>query len=136
MGELALTDGEELLGLGQPPGPGVSAGQPPRRRRHDVDAALGEQGDVGLGGRVLPHLGVHGRRHHDRAPCGEQHVRQQVVGQATCGAGQQVGRRGRHDDEVGLAPDPHVRDLGDVGPDVRVHGLAGQRRPRGLADEA
>ena len=134
-GELALADGEEVLGLGQPARPGVAPGQPPGGRGHDVHATLAERGDVGLGGRVVPHLGVHGRRHDDRAAGGEQHVGEQVVGLAGRGAREQVGGRGRDDDEVGLLADPHVRHLGDVAPDVGVHRLAGQRRPGGLAHE-
>ena len=54
-------------------------------------------GDVGLGGGVLPHLGVHRGREHDRAAGGQQGVGEQVVGQPVRGLGQQVGgRRGDH----------------------------------------
>ena len=134
-GELALAHGEQLLGLGQPSRAGVAPGQPPGRRGHDVHAALAEGGDVGLGGGVVPHLGVHGGSHDDRAAGGEQDVGEQVVGLAGRGAREQVGGRGGHDDEVGLLADPHVRNLGDVRPDVGVHRLAGQRRPGGLAHE-
>jgi hypothetical protein len=78
---------------------------------------------------------VHGGRHHDRAPRREQHVREQVVRLAGGGAGEQVGGGGRDDDQVGLLADADVRHRRDVGPHVGVHRLAGQRRPRGRADE-
>ena len=77
-----------------------------------------QRGDVGLGGGVLPHLGVHRRGEHHRAAGGEQGVGEQVVGQAVRGLGQQVGGgRGDHDQVGGLA-DPDVRHLVHVGPDV------------------
>ena len=67
-------------GSGSRPGPVSRAGEPARCGRDDVHAALGERGDVGLGGGVVPHLGVHGRGHDHRAAGGEQHVGEQVVG--------------------------------------------------------
>ena len=77
----------------------------------DLDAALAQGGDVGPGGRVLPHLGVHRRGEQHRAAGGEQRGGQQVVGQPVGGAGQQVGGGRGDDDEVGLAAEPDVRHL-------------------------
>ena len=122
-------------GLGQPALAGVGAGQPALGGLEHDDAARAQGGDVGLGGGVLPHLGVHGRSHHHRAARRQQGVGEQVVGQAVGGLGQHV-RGGRRDhDEVGLLPDPDVRHLVDVGPDVVADRLAGQRRPGGGAHE-
>ena len=81
----------DLVGLGQPALAGVGAGQPALGGLDDQAAALAQGRDVGLGGGVLPHLGVHRGREHDRAPGGEQGVGEQVVGQAVRGLGQQVG---------------------------------------------
>ena len=53
--------GGELLGLGQPPGPAVGAGEAADGRFHHDTPRRAERGHVVLGGRVLPHLGVHGR---------------------------------------------------------------------------
>ena len=110
--------GGDVGGLGQPARPGVGAGEPADRGRQHDRAAAAQRGDVVLRGRVQPHLGVHRRHEHDRAGRGEQGGGEQVVGAAGGGAGQQVGGGRRDDDEVGVLPDPHVGDLGDVGPDV------------------
>ena len=94
-----------------------------------------QRGHVGLGGGVLPHLGVHRGREHDRAARGEQGVGEQVVGQAVGRLGEQVGGRRGHHDELGLLADPDVRHLVDVGPHLGAHRLAGQRGPGRGADE-
>ncbi len=91
--------------------------------------------DVRARGGVLPHLGVHGRGHHHRTSGREQRVREEVVGEAVRGLGQQVGRGGRDDDEVGVLSEPDVRHLVDVLEDVGAHGSTRQRLPRGRADE-
>ena len=82
---------EDLGGLGQPALAGVGAGEPALGRLDDEGAARAQGRDVGPGGGVLPHLGVHRRREHHRAAGGEQRVGEQVVGQAVRGLGQQVG---------------------------------------------
>jgi hypothetical protein len=58
-----------------------------------------------------------------------------VVREPVRRAGQQVRGGGGDDDQVGLLAEPHVRHLVHVGPDVGAHGLAGQGRPGGGADE-
>ena len=122
-------------GSGSRPGPGVGAGEPADGRRQDDGAAAAQRGDVVLRRRVQPHLGVHRRHEHDRTGRGEQGGGEQVVGAAHGGAGQQVGGGRGDDDEVGVLPDAHVRDLGDVGPDVGGDRVAGQRLEGGRADE-
>ena len=126
---------EDLVRLGQPALAGVGAGQPALGGLDDQGAALAQRGDVGRGGGVLPHLGVHRRGEHDRAARGEQRVGEQVVGQAVRGPGQQVGGGRGDDDEVGRLADPDVRDLVHVVPHLGGDRLAGQRRPGGGADE-
>ena len=121
--------------FGQPAGAGVGAGQPADRRRQHDRAAPAERGHVLLGGGVQPHLGVHGGREHHRARGGQQRRGEQVVGAAVRGAGQQVGGGRGDDDEVGALPDPHVRDLGDVGPDVGGDRVARQRLEGGRTHE-
>src|ERR1700735_3727578 len=49
-------------GSGQRAGAGVRAGQPPGGGLKHQRAPVPQQRRAGLGGRVLPHLGVHGRR--------------------------------------------------------------------------
>ena len=99
-------------------------------------AALAQRGDVGLGGGVLPHLGVHRRGEDHRAAGGQQRVGEQVVGQAVGGLGQQVGggrarpRPGRPTGRSGRAGTSWT-SLPDLGRDR----LAGQRRPGRRADE-
>ena len=96
------TSSRELVGLGQPARPGVGAGQPADRRVDDQRAAAAQRRDVGLGRRVLPHLGVHRRREHHRAARGEQGVVSRSSARPCGGLGQQVGGGGRDDDQVGL----------------------------------
>src|SRR5262249_31777452 len=127
---------EDLRWLRQPALAGVLAGQPAHGRLHDDGVPPAQRRDVGLGGRVLPHLGVHRRRVDDRAPRGEQRIGQQVVGQAVRGPGEQVGGGRRDHHEVGVAAQLDVRYLVDVGPDLVGNRLAGQGRPGGRADEA
>ena len=67
----------------------------PRRVDH-VHAAAAQRRQVLLHGRVLPHLGVHGRAHHHRGPGGEQGGGEQVVGDAGgVGADEPGGGRAR-----------------------------------------
>ena len=108
-----------------------------RRGLDDETAAGPERRDVGLGGGVLPHLGVHRGREHDRAPCGER---------ACWSAGR---RRGRERPWPAGPRSPVPRGPGRPPWPSRTcgtswtcsntsvgDGLAGQRRPRGRADEA
>jgi hypothetical protein len=126
---------EDLLGLGQPARSGVGPGEPAGGGLDHQRAAGSQRADVGLGSRVLPHLGVHCRREHDRTPRGEQGIGQQIVGEPVRGLGQQIGG-GRGDDyEIGVLADPDVWHLVGAGPDVGVDRTAGQRRPGGRADE-
>ncbi len=125
----------DRLGVGQAPGTGVGAGEAPDRRVEHDHAAGAQGGDVGLRGRVLPHLGVHRRSHHDRAARGEQHVGEQVVGEPRRGTREEVGRGRRDDHEVGLLPEAHVRHVVDVVPHLGGDRLARQRGPGGRADE-
>ena len=70
-----------------------------------------------------------------RAGRREQDVGQQVVGEAVRGAGQQVRGGGGDDDEVGVAAQPHVRDLVGAAPDVGRDRLAREGLPGGAPDE-
>ena len=126
---------EDLARLGQPARAGVRAGEPAVGRVEHDHATLAQGRDVRPGGRVQPHLGVHRRGEHDRAARGEQGVREQVVGQAVRGLGEQVGRGRRDHDQVGGLADRDVRHLVDVVPDLGGHRMAGQRRPGVGADE-
>ena len=82
-GSGASVDGGHDVGrLGQAAGPHVAAGQTADAGLDHVDAAAAQHRQVVLHGRVLPHLGVHGRADHHRAPGGQQRGREQVVGDA------------------------------------------------------
>ena len=101
------------------------------------DAPAAERLDIGLGRRVLPHLGVHGRGHQHRAAAGhEQGVAQEVVGLAGGGACQQVGRGGGHHDQLGFVAEADVVDGVHLVEDAVADRMPGQRFPRGDADEA
>ena len=125
----------DLLGLGQPAGAAVRAGEPSGGGFEHDRAAAAQRGDVVHGGRVQPHLGVHRRREQHRTSRGEQRGGQQIVGPAVHGAGQQVSGGGRDHDQVGLLAERDVRHLGDVVEDAGVHRLAGERLEGGGPDE-
>ena len=125
----------DLGGVRQPSGTGVLAGEAARRGVEHHSAAGAQQRDVGPRSRVFPHLRVHRGREQHRTSRGEQGRGEQVVGAAVRGPRQQVGRRRRDHDQVGLLAQLHVRHRRDVGEDPGVHGLAGERLERGGADE-
>ena len=125
----------DLGGLRQPALAGVGAGEAADGGLDDDRPALAEGGDVGLRGRVLPHLGVHRRGEDHRAARGEERVGEEVVGQAVRRAGEQVGGRRCDHDHVGLLADVDVGHGVDVGPHVGGDGLARQGGPRRGADE-
>ena len=66
------------------------------------DAAIGQQPEVGLGGRMLVHAAVHRRRDHDRAVRRQRRRGEQVVGMAVRELGQGVSARRR--DQVHVRP--------------------------------
>lgn len=119
--------GGDLLGFGQPARPAVRPGEAPGGGLEHHRAPPAQRGHVVDGGRVQPHLGVHGRREQHRASGGEQRGGQQIVGPAVHRARQQIRRRRRHHDQVGLLAELDVRDLGNVVEDAGVHRLAGER---------
>ena len=71
-----------------------------------------------------PHFGVHCGREEDRAPGSEEDVGEEVPGYSVGCAGQKVGCRGDHDDEIGLLSESHVRNDVRLIPDRVVNGLA------------
>ena len=118
------------VGIGEPAGADVAAGQPADAGLDDVHAAAAQRGEVLDDGRVLPHLGVHRRADEHRRPRGEQRVRQQVGGEAGGVGADHPGRGRGDDDEVGGLAEPGVRDRDRAVPQLGLHGLAGERAER------
>ena len=67
---------------------------------------------------MLPHLGVHRGREHDRAARGQQRAVSRSSARPCGGAGQQVGGGRRDHDQVGGLAEPDVGHLVHVVPDV------------------
>jgi hypothetical protein len=135
-GERGLDGGDDHGRGGEAAGPHVAAGQPAGLGRHHDHAPPAQHGQVVLHGRVLPHLGVHGRRDDHRRPGGEQGGGQQVRGDAGRVRAEQAGAgRGDHDG-VGRLPEAGVRDRVGPVPERGLRRLGGQRVERGRADEA
>ncbi len=128
--------GDDALRGGQTPGTHVAAGESPLLWVDDVDTSGAKGGDVGHHGRVLPHLGVHRRAHHDRGPGGEQGVGEQVGGKAGRVSADQPGRGRGDDDEVGRLPEPGVRNRIGFVPQAGLHRLAGECRQGCTPEEA
>jgi len=93
-----------------------------------VGAPFPQRGDVGLGGRVSPHLDVHRRSQQRGAAGGQRQGGEQVVGQAVGQLGQRVGGSRGDDQQVGGLGQADVDDVG--GQDtVLAHGGV-QRAPQ------
>jgi hypothetical protein len=101
-----------------------------------VHAPAGQGGQVVLHGRVLPHLGVHGRAHHHGRLGGQQGGGEQVAGDARGVAADDPGGRRDDDDQVGRLPQARVRYGVGVAEQLGVDALGGQGGERGLAHEA
>ncbi len=121
--------GEDVGRLGHAAHAHLAARLPARRRADDVHA-VGAQGvRVALRSGVLPHLHVHGRRHHQRAAARDAQRGKQVVGEPLRQLGHEVRGSGRDQDELAVARQldmPHAvvdARIPQVGPDA----LPGQR---------
>ena len=104
---------------------------------HHVDAGLPEPGDVPLRGRVLPHPHVHCRNREHRLVGREDKRGAEIIGDARGHLGEQV-RGGRaDDDQVGLAAELDVPDLGLVlqVPQRGMDLVLGERREAHRRDE-
>ena len=124
--------GDDLVSVRQAPLAVVPTRQSALRRVEYVHAAPAQKGDVVLHGRVLPHLGVHGRADQDGRPGGQQRCRQKVRRDAGAVAAYQPSGSGRHHDGVNAATKGHVRDRRrQVTPAVRTE----QRRPGRLGGQ-
>ena len=98
-----LADGlDDVLGFAHAARVHVAAGKVATAGSHHVDAALAQRGHIGLRGRRLPHAIVHGRRDNDGPRCRKQRCGDEVIGDAVGHLGDDIGRRGRHDHQVGL----------------------------------
>ena len=98
-----LTDSlDDVLGLAHAARVHVAARKVAAAGSHHVNAAVAQRGHVGLCGRCLPHAIVHGRCDHDGARRGKQRGGDEVVGDAVGHLGDDIGRRGRHDHQIGL----------------------------------
>ena len=101
-----------------------------------MNPASGEERDVRLGRRILPHLGVHGRGEHHRRHTRENRGAEQVVGEAGGELRDRVRRRRGNDNEFGALTDGHVPNLCHTLVEVGVHRVAADRLECGPADKA
>ena len=67
-----------------------------------MDTALAQRGHVGLRRRRLPHAVVHSGCDHDESRRRKQRGGDEVIGDAVGHLGDDIGRRGRHDHQIGL----------------------------------
>ena len=86
-----------------------------------------------LDGRVLPHLGVHGRAHHHRGGGRHQRGGEEVVGEPAGVPGQQVGGGRRHHDQVGPLAQAGVGNGRGLVPQADLGRLRAQGVEGGLA---
>ena len=126
-----LDGGQQVRRLGQAPdAPLVPGAQRAGAGVDDDHAALAQEREVGLRGRVLVHVVVHRRRDEDGAGGGQRGRGQQVVGQAVGQLGDRVGGRRRDQEGVGVADQLEVAERV-----VLRRRLIGERAPGGVALE-
>ena len=128
--------GDDPVGLGQPPDPGVLARQAPGVGGEHRQSTATQRGDVLLGGRVEPHLGVHGGGQQHGRGGGEDRRGEQVVGPSRRDTGQQIRRRGSDHHELRPLPHRDVLDGGGIVEDARRHRSAGNGSQRGSPNES
>ena len=84
--------------VGEAAAAGHAAGEIAAVGSNDLDVARGEDFEIGLGGRMLPHVDVHGGRDDDGRGGGEIEGGEEIVGDAVREFREDVGG-GRCDDE-------------------------------------
>ncbi len=77
-----------------------AARQLSRSRLDDAHAALTQNFKIGFGGRMLPHVHIHGRGHEDRRARRQIHCGQKVVCDAMRKLGENIGGRRSHDERL------------------------------------
>ncbi len=107
-GEDGFDDGVEIC---EAAGAGHAAGEIAGVGIYEVHTAAAQEGDVGLGGRVIPHVDVHGGGDDDRSFGGEEQGGEEVVGEAVGHLREDVGGGGGDDDDVGELGLGDVLDL-------------------------
>ena len=80
----------------------IAAGQAPAGRFDDPDAALPQHFQIGLGGRMIIHSCIHGRRNKDRAGAGQQGGRKHIVGQSIGHLGNDIGSSRGYNGQIRL----------------------------------
>ena len=103
LAEKILDGGGDLIRFRHPAQAPFAAGHVAFLGADETDASFFQRCQVFLGRRVFPHADVHRRRHQDRLVGGHQRRRRKIVGDPGRHLGQDVGRRRRHQHQVGLA---------------------------------
>ncbi len=136
--EIAFQQFEKFLRLEHAPHADLPAGLVSRGGAEYRHAVLAQLPDVALGGRRIPHLAVHRRRDDERHIARQAQRREQVIGQPMHQAGDEIGRRWRHQDRVRVAAEINVRHV--VGhariPQIRPHRVPRQCLEGHRRDEA
>ena len=124
-----LADGlDDVLGLAHASRVYVAAGKVAAAGPHHMDTAVAQRGHVGLRRRRLPHAVVHSGCDHDGSRRCQQRGGDEVVGDAVGHLGDDIGRRGRHDHQIGLLRQRNVVDgVGGVVEQAHGNGLVGER---------
>ena len=106
-----LTDSlDDVLGLAHAARVNVATGKVAAAGSHHMHAAVAQRGHVGLRRRRLPHAVVHSGCDHDGSWRCQQRGGDEVVGDAVGHLGDDIGRRGRHDHQIGLLRQRNVVD--------------------------
>ncbi len=80
----------------------------------EANSVLAERGEISSRRRMLPHPHIHGGRREHRLVGGKDHGRGEIGREPLRHLGEKIGGRGRNDDEVGLARETDMSDLGLV----------------------
>ena len=119
-------------GLRHTTGPQVTAGLLSAIGVHDMHAARAQCCDIADGGRVAPHLLIHGRGQQFGGGCGQRHGAEQLVRAPRRQPRQAIGRGRRDEQQVGPTGELDMAHtaLGLRVEEAVVHGVTGQSLER------
>ena len=104
----------DLHRLGHAAGAVFAAGHVAPVRTSDQNTVAAQGRQIALGRCVIPHAHVHRGHDHHRRVSGQQEGRGQIIGQAACHLGHQIGCGRSHDHQIGHAAELDMPHLGLV----------------------
>ena len=136
-GKAAEDRSKDCFGFSHPARSELTAGHSPLIGSDEGDAVSCERRQISLRSRVIPHAHIHRRGHENRLVGGQQDRSGQVIRQAVCAPGDQIGCGRGDDHQVGGPRELNVTHFCFVGQgkEVGVNLVLGQGGERQWGDE-